>query len=42
MFYDEKMEERRMLEIKGKINTAICYAKVVEQEAIDQIARMCD
>ncbi len=31
-----------MFEIKGKINTAICYAKVVEQEAIDQIARMCD
>jgi len=31
-----------MFEIKGKVNTAICYAKVVEQEAIDQIARMCD
>lgn len=31
-----------MLEIKGKINTALCYAKVVEVEAIDQIRRMCD
>lgn len=31
-----------MFEIKGKINTAICYAKVVEGEAIEQIRRMCD
>lgn len=31
-----------MLEIKGKINTAICYAKMVEDEAIAQIRRMCD
>lgn len=31
-----------MIEIKGKINTAICYAKVVEDEAIEQIRRMCD
>ena len=31
-----------MLEIKGKINTAICYAKVMEEEAIKQIQRMCD
>uniref|UniRef100_UPI004056D61A RtcB family protein n=1 Tax=Agathobacter sp. TaxID=2021311 RepID=UPI004056D61A len=31
-----------MLEIAGKVNTAICYAKVVEDEAIDQIRRMCD
>lgn len=31
-----------MLEIKGKINTAICYAKIVEDEAIEQIRRMCD
>lgn len=31
-----------MLEIKGKINTAICYAKVIEDEAINQIRRMCD
>ncbi len=30
------------LEIKGKVNTAICYAKVVEQDAIEQIRRMCD
>jgi len=31
-----------MLEIKGKMNTAICYAKTVEDEAIEQIRRMCD
>ena len=31
-----------MLEIKGKVNTAICYAKVIEDEAISQIRRMCD
>lgn len=31
-----------MFEIKGKINAAICYAKVVEDEAIEQIRRMCD
>ncbi len=31
-----------MLEIKGKVNTAICYAKVVEAEAIEQVRRMCD
>ena len=31
-----------MFEIKGKMNTAICYAAVVEEEAIEQIRRMCD
>ena len=31
-----------MFEIKGKINTTICYAKVVEDEAIEQVRRMCD
>ena len=31
-----------MLEIKGKVNTAICYAKVIDEGAIDQIQRMCD
>ena len=31
-----------VLEIKGKVNTAICYAKVIEDEAIEQIRRMCD
>ena len=38
----KKDEEKEMFEIKGKINTAICYAKVVEDEAIEQIRRMCD
>lgn len=31
-----------MLEIKGKVNTAICYVKVIEETAIEQIRRMCD
>lgn len=31
-----------MLEIKGKYNTAVCYASVIEEEAIEQIRRMCD
>ncbi len=31
-----------MLEIKGKVNTAVCYTKVIENEAIEQIRRMCD
>ena len=35
-------KEKTMFEIKGKVNTAICYATQVEQEAIDQIQRMCD
>ncbi|HIU76465.1 MAG TPA: RtcB family protein [Candidatus Pelethocola excrementipullorum] len=30
------------LEIKGTMNTAVCYAKVIEDEAIAQIRRMCD
>ena len=28
--------------IQGKVATAIAYANVIEQEAIDQIRRMCD
>ena len=31
-----------MLQIKGKVNTAGCFARVVEDEAIEQIRRMCD
>ena len=31
-----------MLEIKGKVNAAICYATIIEEEAINQIRRMCD
>ena len=30
-----------MFEIKGTVTTAVCYAKVVEDEAIEQIRRMC-
>ena len=32
----------KMFEIKGKVTTAICYAKIIEDEAIEQIRRMCD
>ncbi|MBQ5951578.1 MAG: RtcB family protein [Lachnospiraceae bacterium] len=31
-----------MIEIKGKMATAVCYARVIEDEAIEQIRRMCD
>ncbi|MBQ6454349.1 MAG: RtcB family protein [Coriobacteriales bacterium] len=31
-----------MFEIEGKFNTAICYASVVEDTAVEQIRRMCD
>lgn len=37
-----QIRRKTMLEIKGKISTAICYAKVIEEEAIEQIRRMCD
>ncbi|MBR0115339.1 MAG: RtcB family protein [Firmicutes bacterium] len=30
-----------MFEIKGTVTTAVCYARVVEDEAIEQIRRMC-
>ncbi|MBR2779072.1 MAG: RtcB family protein [Firmicutes bacterium] len=32
----------KTIEIKGKVNTAICYANAVEEEAVEQIRRMCD
>ena len=31
-----------MMQIKGKVNTALCFAKVIEDEAVEQIRRMCD
>lgn len=31
-----------MMEIRGKCNTAICYAAIIEDEATEQIRRMCD
>lgn len=42
--YPPDIEERRnrVLEIKGKVCTAVCYAKVIEDEATEQIRRMCD
>lgn len=30
-----------MMEITGSVNTALCYAKVIEDEAVEQIRRMC-
>ena len=29
------------MEITGSVNTALCYAKVIEDEAVEQIRRMC-
>ncbi len=31
-----------MMEIRGKVATAVCYAAVIEDEAVEQIRRMCD
>ncbi len=31
-----------MMKIRGKINTAVCFARVIEDEAVEQIRRMCD
>ena len=31
-----------MFKIEGKVNTAVCFASVVEACAIQQIKRMCD
>ena len=31
-----------MMEIKGQVNTATCFAKVIEDEAIEQIRRIID
>lgn len=31
-----------MFTIKGKVNTAVCYAKTIEDAAVEQIRRMCD
>lgn len=31
-----------MLEIRGQVSTALCYAKTIEEDAILQIQRMCD
>ena len=39
---NRRKEVKRMFEIKGKYVTAICYTKVIEEEAIDQIQRMCN
>lgn len=41
-YLSEKERSSTMIEIKGKVNTAICYATVVEDEAVEQIRRMCD
>ena len=35
-------ERNAMLEIKGKVNTAVCYAKIIDDGAVEQIRRMCD
>ena len=30
------------LEISGRVNKAVCYANIIEDEAVNQIKRMCD
>lgn len=42
MVIEIKEGGNRMFEIKGKVNSAVCYAKVIEDGAIEQIRRMCD
>ena len=37
-----RKEKIGIMEIRGKVNTAICYARVIEDEAVEQIRRMCD
>ena len=32
----------KTIEIKGRVSTALCYTNVVEEEALEQIKRMCD
>ncbi len=32
-----RSDDKDKIEIKGKVNTAICYARVVEDEVIGQI-----
>ncbi len=32
----------KMMEIRGKANTALCFATIIEDEAVEQIRRMCD
>ena len=41
-FVDEKNTASSVMIFKGKVNTAICYAKVIEPEAVEQIRRLCD
>jgi len=31
-----------LLEIKGQVSTALCYAQTIDEEAVEQIRRMCD
>ena len=31
-----------MLEIRGTYATAVCYAKVIDERAMEQIRAMCD
>lgn len=31
-----------MLEIKGRVSTALCYARTIDDEAVEQIRRLCD
>ncbi len=32
----------KTIEIKGRVSTALCYSNIVEEDALEQIKRMCD
>ena len=31
-----------MLEMKGRVSTALCYARTIDEDAVEQIRRLCD
>ena len=39
---ENNFEQIMTTKIEGKINGALCYAKIIEPEAVEQIRRMCD
>ncbi len=39
--YIPPYERNTMMEIKGTVSTALCFARVIEDEATEQIRRMC-
>lgn len=31
-----------MMEMKGQVSTAVCYAQTIDADAVEQIRRLCD